>query len=187
MPASLTCGSVEEGLQTTRLFRSKHITIVLGSPVSNARAMPLRSTLRELSDWLDRHGYRHAHARVRTTSLSDIGPSETGTWTRGDIGIRRRAGDLLVPVGDWQVSYSAGTGLRGKVKLGLQRLSRPSFAIVERDPRDGDIFDSVEDAQLYALNAGRLGWRSEQPSATVPVSVPKATAVNRRKYRTSKR
>ena len=148
--------------------------------------MAPRSTLRELSDWLDRHGYHHAHARVRTTPPPDVEPHEEGTWTRGDIGARRRSGDVLVPVGDWQVSYTAGTGLRGRVKLGLRRLSRPSYAIVESDPRDGDMFDSVEDAQLYALNAGRLGWRSAQPLDTAPVSVPRATAVNRRKYRTSK-
>ncbi len=163
------------------------LVLVPGSPESNACPMALRSTLRELSDWLDRHGYRHAHSRVLSTPPLHGEPHEMGTWTRGDIGARRRVGDVLVPVGDWQVSYTAGTGLRGSVKLGLRRLSRPSFAIVERDPRDGDLFDSMEGAQLYALNAGRVGWRSEQPSDTAPVSVPRATAANRRKYRTSKR
>jgi hypothetical protein len=75
----------------------------------------------------------------------------------------RRARDILVPVGDWKMSYTSGTATGGMTRLQLYRVAGPgSFKIVERDPRDGDLFPSESEARNYALGAGRLEWMSER-------------------------
>jgi hypothetical protein len=75
------------------------------------------------------------------------------TWTVESIESRRATGDALGSVGDWCCSYV--TDADG-TRLSLYRSER--YQVVERDPRDGEIFASSDDAACYALNAGRLQW-----------------------------
>ncbi len=73
--------------------------------------------------------------------------------------------NILVPVDGWRADYVTGTGLRGQVRLQLRRLSFPGMRIIEVDSRDGELFDSQQEAQAHALNAGRVEWLGDRRTA----------------------
>lgn len=62
----------------------------------------------------------------------------------------------LVTVGDWRVSYTTGSDVKGCV-LHMYRGNYPTPT--ERDPRDGDTFPTYEHASAYAYLRGALRWR----------------------------
>jgi hypothetical protein len=102
-----------------------------------------------------------------SSTLDDVAaPAPTQiSWTPSMIFARRSARDVLVPVGDWRAEYITGTGLRGKVRLQLRRLSFPGMRVVEVDPLDGELFDSHLEAQASALNVGRIEWLGDRRAA----------------------
>ena len=88
-------------------------------------------------------------------------------WTIEAIATRRATGDGLVTAGDWAVSYDTTTEVDGSssgTKLSATRYALPTLAIIERDPRDGEVFATVAEAECYALNAGRVQWYRDTPT-----------------------
>lgn len=83
----------------------------------------------------------------------------SATWTDELIAARRATGDSLVTAGRWSVSYTTGgAGSSAQFSCRKYRAHDPRMTVEERDARDGDVFPTTEDAQCYALNAGRLQW-----------------------------
>lgn len=83
-------------------------------------------------------------------------------WTVESMESRRREqNDSLVTAEGWSCSYCSGSYFGGS-RLSLRRYAPGSYTeIVERDPRDGDLFETTEAAEAYALNAGRLRWYND--------------------------
>lgn len=86
---------------------------------------------------------------------------DPAVWTLETIAARRATGDSLVTAAGWCASYVR----IGASKAATLHLYRPGHAlggltrnIVETDPMDGQVFETTEHAELYALNAGRLQW-----------------------------
>jgi hypothetical protein len=82
------------------------------------------------------------------------------------VAARQAGRDILVPVDGWRADYVTGTGLRGKIRLQLRRLSFPGMRVIETDSRDGELFDSQREAQAHALNVGKIEWLSDRRIAT---------------------
>ena len=78
------------------------------------------------------------------------------TWTISSIAARRATGDSLVTVGDWSCGSTTGTDIKG-ARMSCFRTDR-GYKIIERDERDGEMFATSEDCEVYQLNAGRLQW-----------------------------
>lgn len=83
-------------------------------------------------------------------------------WTIESIAARRATGDVLVRRTEWFVSYDTSSERKG-TRFSCYRLAPGGgFEIVERDVRHDDIFTNTDEAECYALNAGRLYWYSER-------------------------
>lgn len=84
----------------------------------------------------------------------------TKQWTIEEIEARRATGDSLVTADGWCCSYTTGGGPTPRSARLYLYMPDPTiqFSMYARDARHGDWFDSYNDAQCYALNAGRLQW-----------------------------
>jgi hypothetical protein len=98
-------------------------------------------------------------------------------WTTASIAARRSNGDSLVTVGDWSCGSTTGTDIKG-ARLSCFRMDR-SGKIIECDARDGEVFDTSEDCDVYQLNAGRLQWYHDTDTYKVS-QVRKAAMVLRK-------
>lgn len=82
-------------------------------------------------------------------------------WTVSSIAARRATGDVLVTRGGWSVSFDTSSETGKVARLSCIRYAPRALIVEERDVRDGDTFATADDAECYALNAGRLWWFSE--------------------------
>jgi hypothetical protein len=98
---------------------------------------------------------------MKSTSPAPLDPGALSlnevTWTKETIAARRKSGDSLIRSVYWFVSYDTSSERPG-ARFCCYRLAPGSWDVVERDVRHDEIFPTVEDAEVYALNAGRLGW-----------------------------
>lgn len=99
---------------------------------------------------------------VALFKVSEIEP----VWTIASIAARRATGDALVTVNGWACSFTTGVGPTvHSAQLSLRRYAPGSYSmVVEVDACDGDIFDSSDLAECYALNTGRLQWYRDTES-----------------------
>lgn len=86
------------------------------------------------------------------------------TWTLEEIAARRATGDSLVAHDGWSASYDTCPPAKSAT-LHLERhasvqdsFGALTYDVVEVDARDGHVFSTSEDAELYALNRGCLVW-----------------------------
>lgn len=82
-------------------------------------------------------------------------------WTVDSIKARRNAGDSLVTRDGWSVSFDRSSESKGS-RLSCRKYGPGmSLEVVETDARDGEVFNTTDEAVCYALNAGRLQWFSD--------------------------
>lgn len=83
------------------------------------------------------------------------------TWTAASIAAHRATGDALVTRDGWSVSFDTSSEYSGSRFSCIKYGPGMSLVVLERDARDGEMFETTEEAECYALNAGRLRWFSE--------------------------
>lgn len=86
-------------------------------------------------------------------------PPGDPAWTVESIEARRRTGDVLVTRDGWSVSFDTSSETGKVSRLSCVKYGPGmSLLVLERDKRDGEHFPTTDDAECYALNAGRLHW-----------------------------
>lgn len=98
-------------------------------------------------------------------------------WTLETMSARRATGDVLVTADGWCASYMTTNASKAATlhlyrPAHLRAAGEPTRSIEETDPMHGHVFETVEHAQVYALNAGRLVWFRDQKAQQASRGAP---------------